>query len=196
MSELKSLLSRLERGDEATGLLNRAGLLASDAEAGSLAVIRLVKHGHIAYSLDASVAVQGAAPRRGAPWLQARPDARIGRVADADVAVHLPVDPDEGVGLRDLLAEFARPVVVGEARVTPVRAASLAALEEPPRRHAGWRTPPSPPARLHRSRSTRRGCATSGATDSSWSRTCGRPSTTTSSCCTSSRSWTWLRTAP
>lgn len=131
MTDLEAMLVRLEHVDEATGLPNRAGFLQGRRGKGAVAVVRVSNLAQVAEGL--SRAASRGVLREVAARLARRfgPEVGLGRVGEADLAFWMDAEPDdEGLSLREALAEVGRPVPVGEVRVTPILAAGVAAVGE------------------------------------------------------------------
>lgn len=88
VTELHAALSRLERLDEATGLLNRTTFLAQ-AE-GALGVLRLGNFSALAESFDRAAATQALGELAARAARHLGPDALLARVGDGDLAFRLP----------------------------------------------------------------------------------------------------------
>lgn len=135
MVVLENSLSRLERHDPATGVLNRAGFLAELQDQGgpqTIAVLRVANFGRVAAGVEQSAAfrvlrvvVQRLVERLG-------PAARVARVGDADLAFLLPgagpgaADADIAFGFRTLISLAAAPVPGDDVMLTPVLRGGLA----------------------------------------------------------------------
>lgn len=129
MVDLHAHLTRLEHVDEVTGLPNRSGFLLEGRAGGAVAMVRVMNLDHVDRGLDRETAT--AMLREVARCLARRlgPDGWLGRVGEADLAVILDADAaDDGLGLRERLADLGRPVRLGEVRVTPLLAAGVTAL--------------------------------------------------------------------
>lgn len=136
MTSLDAMLRRLERYDEATGVLNRAGFTealggAGDgprSQTGAVVVVRLTNYDHLVQSLGSTAATQTL--RRLVARLVAKlgSNVRLAHVADADLAIHLAAYPEAEETLRYLLLELARPIDLGEVRITPALIAGVAEL--------------------------------------------------------------------
>jgi EAL domain-containing protein (putative c-di-GMP-specific phosphodiesterase class I)/GGDEF domain-containing protein len=126
VTELDTALSRLERLDGATGLLNRAAFLAEGV--GAMGVLRLSNFAAIAGSLDRATATGALAELAARAARRLGPDAALARVGDGDLAFRLPEGGAEG--LRALVTDLSAPLDLGGVRVTPLLAAGCAGASE------------------------------------------------------------------